>query len=178
MKTLTINQQAIIDSLTSEFNRINETRKENRAFNLIDANVLSEISDEIRRNNQEADAYKKYWKKCAMEEAQRIAELLQADLPMACVERFGKTNGKIDAPSIIIQRKGGICGHHENYVSFDVLLEYDGYTKQSHGCGYDNCIGFAYSYYNTPSKATKYYSLEELFEKSNIAEEIRKKIIR
>lgn len=178
MKTLTQNQKSIIDALTTEFNRINNQGNSPKQFNLVDISYLEDKTEEIRRNNQEADAYKKYWKKCAMEEAQRIAELLQADLPMACVERFGKTNGKIDAPSIIIQRKGGICGHHENYVSFDVLLEYDGYTKQSHGCGYDNCIGFAYSYYNTPSKATKYYSLEELFEKSNIAEEIRKKIIR
>lgn len=178
MKKLTINQQAIIDSLTSEFNRINETRKENRAFNLIDANVLSEISEEIRRNNQEADAYKKYWHQLAMDEAERVAALLQADLPMACVERFGKSNGKVDAPSVIIQRQRGICGHHENYVSFDIERKFGGYVQQSHGCGYQEIVGLVYKYYNTPSKSTKYDSVEELFEKSNIADEIRKKIIR
>ena len=177
MKTLTENQQRIINELTSEFIRVNETQKESRTFNLIDASALNEINEEIRRNKDEADAYKKYWKKCAMEEAQRIAELLQADLPMACVERFGKSNGKVDAPSVIIQRRGGICGHHENYVSFHVEVKFDGYTKQSHGCGYDNCVGLAYSYYNTPNKATKYNSVEELFAMSNIADEIRKKII-
>ena len=178
MKKLTENQQAIIDSLTTEFNRINNQNNSPKQFNLIDISHLEEKTKEIRRNNAEAEAIKKYWLQLAMDEAERVAALLQADLPMACVERFGRGNGKVDAPSVIIQRKRGICGHHENYVSFDIELKFGGYVQQSHGCGYQEIVGLVYKYYNTPSKSTKYDSVEELFAMSDIAEEIRKKIIR
>lgn len=178
MKTLTKNQQAIIDSLTTEFNRINNQNNSPKQFNLIDISHLEEKTEEIRRNNAEAEAIKKHWHQLAMDEAGRIAVLLQADLPMACVERFGKSNGKVDAPSVIIQRGRGICGHHENYVSFDIERKFGGYVQQSHGCGYQEIVGLVYTHYNTQKKPNTYDSVEELFAMSGIAEEIRKKIIR
>ena len=127
MKTLTENQQSIIDAITSEFNRINSVNK-STSFNLVDASKLSSINDEIKRNKEEAEAIKKHWHELAMDEAERLAVLLQQDLPMACVERFGKSNGKIEAPSVIIQRQRGICGHHENYVSFEVVVRLGEYV--------------------------------------------------
>lgn len=178
MKTiLTASQQGMIDAITSEFNRINSVNK-STSFNLIDANKLSSINDEIKRNNEEAEAIKIYWHELAMAEAERIAVLLQQDLPMACVERFGKSNGKIEAPSVIIQRQRGICGHHENFVSFDVVVKLGEYIHQSHNCGYQNRVGLQYKYYNHSNRSSRYNSVEELFSQSNIADEIRKKIIR
>jgi hypothetical protein len=177
MKTLTENQQSIIDAITSEFNRINSVNK-STSFNLVDASKLSSINDEIKRNKEEAEAIKKHWRQLAMDEAERLAALLQQDLPMACVERFGKSNGKTEAPSVIIQRQRGICGHHENYVSFDVVVRLGEYVHQSHNCGYQNRVGLGYEYYNTPNKSTIYNSVEELFSNSKITDDIRKKIIR
>ena len=177
MKTLTENQQSIIDAITSEFNRINSVTK-STSFNLVDASKLLSINDEIKRNIEEAEAIKKYWHQLAMEEAERLAALLQQDLPMACVERFGKSNGKVDCPSVIIQRQRGNSGHHENYVSFDVVVKQGAYVQQSHKCGYHNSVGLGYKYYNSSSQSTTYDSVEELFANSNIADEIRKKIIR
>jgi hypothetical protein len=173
MKNLTENQQNIINSITSEFMRINRETEEKRVFNLIDSNALIGINEEIRRNKQESEAIKKYWHQLAMDEAERLAVLLQQDLPMACVERFGKSNGKVDAPSVIIQRQKGLSGHHENYVSFDVVLIFGDYVKQSHGCGYQECVGLEYRY-----NSKNYTSAEKLFAMSGIANEIRNKIIR
>lgn len=153
--------------------RINRETEEKRVFNLIDSNALIGINEEIRRNKQESEAIKKYWHQLAMDEAERLAVLLQQDLPMACVERFGKSNGKVDTPSVIIQRQKGLSGHHENYVSFDVVLIFGDYVKQSHGCGYHECVGLEYKY-----NSKKYTSASELFAMSGIADEIRNKIIR
>ena len=177
MKTLTENQQSIIDAITSEFNRINSVTK-STSFNLVDASKLLSINDEIKRNREEAEAHSKHWREVAMQEAERIAVLLQQDLPMACVERYGKSNGKIDMPSVIIQRQRGMCGHHENYVNFEVVVRIGEYVRQSQNCGYHECVRLGYKYYNSPSKSTTYDSVEELFANSNIADEIRKKIIR
>lgn len=173
MKTLTNNQKSIIDAIKKEFIRINETKEEKREFNLINVDSLKQINDEIRRNKEEAEAIKNHWEKLAMDEAERIASLLQQDLPMACVERFGKSNGKIDLPSVIIQRQSGICGHHENYVDFDVRGKMGKHIEQSHGCRYQECVGLEY-YYN----GLAYNSIEELFAESRIADEIRSKIIK
>ena len=177
MKTLTENQQSIIDAITSEFNRINSVNK-STSFNLVDASKLLSINDEIKRNKEEAEAIENYWRQLAMAEAERLAALLQQDLPMACVERFGESNGKHDCPWVIIQRQRGKCGHHENYVSFEVVVKQGAYVQQSHKCGYHKRVGLGYKYYNSPSNSTTYNSVEELFANSNIADEIRKKIIR
>lgn len=176
MKALTENQQSIIDALTSEFNRINSTPKAT-TFNLVDASKLASITDEIARNKAEAEADKKYWRELAMAEAERVAALIQQDMPMACVERFGKSNGKVDCSSVTIQRQRGNA-HHEDSVSFSVEVILGEYVEQSHKCGYHKSIGLQYSYYDSPSSAAKYSSVEELFEKSNICDAIRRKILR
>ena len=176
MNPLTQNQQSIIDAITSEFNRINSATKVG-GFNLVDASKLLSINEEIAKNKAEAEANKKYWHELAMLEAERVAALIQQDLPMACVERYGKSNGKIDAPSVIIQRKPGICGHYEKYVHFDIEVVLAGYVQQSHDCRYQKRVGLQYSYYNSASNPTKYSSVEELFAQSNICDEIRRKIL-
>lgn len=176
METLTKNQQSIIDAIVSEFNRINGISKIDN-FNLINASELYSINDEINRYKEEAELDNKYWISVAMEEARRLAELLQQDLPMACVERFGKSNGKYDLPSVIIQRERGICGHHENYVSFDVIVIKESVTRP-HNCGYSKGVRLAYSYWNSEYASTQYDSIEDLFSNSTIADEIRRKILR
>lgn len=173
MKALTENQQCIIDAITSEFSRINGLSATSGSFNLVDASGLMSINDEIKRNKEETDAINHHWYQLAMDEALRVAELLQQDLPMACVERFGKSNGKYECPSVIIQRKSGRCGHHENYVSFDVKIVYGDYVRQSHGCGYNKPIGLRYEY-----SGKSYDSVEDLFKNSQITKEIRIKILK
>ena len=174
---LTQNQQAIIDSLTNEFNRINNESTKG-SFNLININPLIDKTREIKENQRIAELDKQMWDKLAMDEAQRIAELLSEDLPFACVERYGKSNGHYDLPYITIQRGKGITGHHENHVCIQVTIVKE-WVKQSHDCGYEKGIRLGYERYehSYSNNRTIYNSIEELFEKSNIAEEIRIKII-
>ena len=111
----------------------------------------------------------------AMDEAQRIAELLQQDLPFACVERYGDSNGHYDLPSICIQREKGRAGHHERFVAIEVVVIKE--TKlQTHNCKYDKGVALAYKH-SYSGDETEYSSIEELFEKSTIKEQIRERII-
>lgn len=178
MKALTENQQCIIDAITSEFSRINGLSAKSGSFNLVDASGLMSINDEIKRNNEEADAIKKHWKQMAIAEADRIVILLQQDLPMLGVERFGKNNGRVDCPSVIIQKRFGICAHHTECVSFDVKIVYGDYVRQSHGCGYNKPIGLRYEYSGNYNERTSYDSVEDLFKNSQITEDIRTKILK
>ena len=175
MKTLTQNQQEIINKLTAEFERINSDSSKSK-FNLIDINPLIQKTNEIESNKRIEKLDAEMWNKLAMDEAQRIAELIQADLPFACVERYGKSNGHYDLPYVTIQRQKGITGHYENHVCIEVGIEKE-WESLTHNCGYKKGIRLYYSH-NYSNDKTKYNSIEELFEKSTIAEQIRVKILR
>jgi hypothetical protein len=175
MKNLTSKQQQIIDNLTAEFNRINSFAKMSSGFNLIDIEPLKRKSEEIKQNKLIAEQDAKMWRQIAMDEAERIAKLLQEDLPFACVERYGKSNGHCDLPSVCIQREKGRSGHHENFVAIDVLINTE-YEYQTHECSYHKGIGLSYRHEYVKDKC-RYSSIEELFEKSTIKEEIRTKIL-
>jgi len=172
MKTLTQNQQLIIESLTSEFLRINNEHRNEGSFNLINIDPLMQKTMEIKQNKREAEMDYEAWHNIAMQEAERIVQLLRQDLPNACVERYGESNGKYDAPSVLIQRKKGRSGHHENYVSIDVVVKKEA-VYQSHGCDYKKGVSLLYRHNDN-----LFNSIEELFEKSSIADEIRIKILR
>lgn len=175
MKNLTANQQQIIDDLTAEFSRINSSAKKTSGFNLIDVEPLRQKSREIEENRFIAEQDKKMWDRMAMDEAQRIAELLQQDLPFACVERYGDSNGHYDLPCVCIQREKGTAGHHERFVALEVVVIKE--TKlQTHDCDYKKGIALAYKH-SYSGDETKYSSIEELFEKSAIKEQIRERII-
>lgn len=175
MKNLTANQQQIIDDLTAEFSRINASAKKTSGFNLIDVEPLRQKSREIEENKFIAEQDQKMWEKIAMDEAQRIAELLQQDLPFACVERYGNSNGHYDLPCVCILREKGMAGHYENYVALEVVVIKE--TKlQTHDCDYKKGVALAYKH-SYSGDDTKYSSIEELFEKSTIKEQIRKTII-
>lgn len=172
MINLTKNQLEIIENLKNEFVRINESMYSKDKFNLIDVDELIRINAEIENNLEEKELDHKYWFSLAMQEAERVAKLLQEDLPNACVERYGKSNGHYDLPSICIQRRKGLAGHHENFVS--IAIEIDKETKElSHGCSYGRGVRLLYQYNNRC-----YTSIQELFSKSLISDEIRTKIIR
>jgi len=173
MKNLTNNQQELIASITAEFMKINESAKKESTFNLINVQPLFEKTKEIAENEKIIKADAKFWECMAMNEAERIAKLLQEDMSFACVERFGKSNGHYDLPSICIQREKGLSGHHENFVRIDVVIERESATL-SHNCHYSKGISLGYK---TDGSNDRYKTIEELFEKSNINEMIRKRII-
>jgi hypothetical protein len=79
MKTLTKLQQSVINNLTQEFERINSATRTSNKFNLIDVDSLNQVSEEIKRNNAEAEADQNYWRIAAMQEAERIVKLLSND---------------------------------------------------------------------------------------------------
>jgi hypothetical protein len=171
MNNLTKNQLEIIESLKNEFVRINESIHSKDKFNLIDVDELIRIKAEIKNNLEEKELDGKYWNSLAMEEAERVAKLLQEDLPNASVERYGKSNGKYDAPNIIIQRCKGLAGHHENFVSIEIAIDKE--TKElSHGCSYSKGVRLLYVY-----NKVWYSSIEKLFSNSKIGDEIRNKIL-
>ena len=175
MKTLTENQQAIIESLTSEFNRINNVPKQKRSFNLIDLAPLEQKSLEIQHYKEVAEADKKLWDKIAMDEADRIVKLLQEDLPHLVVERFGKSNGHHDLPVVSIQPRSGNV-HWEYCVRIEVKVNTET-IKQGHGCYYHKGVSLGYEH-GCARIRIRYNSIEELFEKSQIRESIRKTLVR
>jgi len=173
MKNLTNNQQELIASITAEFMKINESAKKESTFNLINVQPLFEKTKEIAENKKIIEADAKLWEEMAMNEAERIAKLLQEDMSFACVERFGKSNGHYDLPSICIQREKGLSGHHERWVQIEVVIERELATL-SHNCHYSKGISLGYK---TDGSNDRYKTIEELFEKSKINEMIRTKII-
>jgi hypothetical protein len=175
MKNLTQNQQQLISNITAEFIKINESAKKKNTFNLIDINPLFEKSNEIKENGKIQETDYDLWDKIAMDEAQRIANLLQADMPFACVEIYGKSNGHYDRPSICIQREKGLSGHHENFVSISVVVVTE-LECLSHGMSYQKGVGLAYKS-DYLGNDVRYSSIEELFELPEVKEAIRTKII-
>ena len=179
MKTLTQLQQSVINNLTQEFIRINSATRTSNKFNLIDVASLNQVSEEIKRNNAEAEADQNYWRIAAMQEAERIVKLLSNDLPMARVERYGESNGHYELPDVLIAPNtlyGVKRMHHEYYVNISVVVKKET-QQQTHGCVYKKGVSLQYQYYNTPSSSWLYDSIEELFEKSNALRDIRTRVI-
>jgi len=175
MKTLTENQKAIIESLTSEFNRINNVSKQTRSFNLIDLAQLEEKSVQVKHHREVAEADKKMWKEMAMGEADRIVKLLQEDLPHLVVERYAKSNGHHDLPIVSIQPRGGVV-HWEYCVTIEVVVKKER-VSQGHDCYYDKGVSLGYQHRDTDRPAT-WNTIEELFDNSQIKEYIRKRLVK
>jgi hypothetical protein len=176
MNTLTETQSQLISQLTQEFQRINSETKVNGKFNLVSAEELNQIAEEVRRNKAEAEADSNYWAKAARDEADRIVELLKEDLPMARVERYGKANQHYDLPDILIARKGDRLPHVSECVTIHVKVRKE-YTDQTHGCWYYKGLRLVYEYYNTPDSSAEYESIEQLFEQSNVRNHIRERVL-
>lgn len=166
---ITNTQQSIINSLLTEFARINEPQK-NQAFNFINVTPLAEKTEEIKVNEAIAIADREAWEKLAMQEADRLVLLLKQDLPTAVVERYGKTNGHYDLPTIMIRRNVKTSTHPESCVIFSVVVVKE-LIQQSHSCQYNKGVSLAYSFGGY--KDNKYNSMEEFIEKSGITERIR-----
>lgn len=168
---LTQTQAELIEKITSEFNKLNNNSTKS-SFNLIDVQPLIDKNEEIKNNRKIKEIDEIAWNKIAMIEAQRIVELLKQDMPNVCIEVFGKSNGHYEDSKICIQRKEGASGHHENWVEIAVVVIKE-VEHLTHGCDYMKGIKLGYKTDNY----TPFSSIEDLFAKSNIKEEIRKKII-
>jgi hypothetical protein len=173
---MTQEQQAIIDALSKEFTRINEQRAAGKtSFNLIDINPLKAKSEEIARQKELERIDKEHWKQLCLAEADRIVKLLREDLPTLRVERYGEpTNKYSSAPKLFIMRKGeNTLPHHEDSLTIEVSFNHN-YVQDEWNNSYTRGRSLEY-------KAEGYRfvekTLEEALEKSEFAEQIRRKFL-
>lgn len=174
MNTLTKTQKEIIESLKSEFNRINNASKQTRSFNLIDIAPLDEKTKQIRQFKEEAELDARTWDGLAKGEADRIVRLLQEDLTSLVVERYGSHNGHHDLPTVVIKPKKGIV-HHEYCVSIEVVVNKER-VHQGHDCYYDKGVSLGYKHGDICPSRT-YNTIEDLLEHSLVKEYIRMRLL-
>jgi hypothetical protein len=156
MNNLTNNQQTIINQIIGEFNRMNTANNSNKKFNLIDINPLEKINREIKEFEELANADSKAWEKIANNEAQRIVDLLKEDLKGYSVQKYGKENGFIDIPVILIRKSDKHSTHNEDSVRIQVHIQKE--DKLVHGSFKQFGIGLKYS---STYNGLRYNTIEE-----------------
>jgi len=169
------NQQQIIDSLIAEFNRINSMNANNKTFNLINIEPLNAKTDEIKRYKAMREADKKAWNELAYQEVYRLIDLFKQDLPNACIEKYGKENGHIDIPSIIIGKdERHTRGHSENHVSIHIEVRTNKMVKDSYGgtWSFGSELIYRYGIFNK-----EYKTIEEVVTSKEFLEELRLKVL-
>lgn len=165
---LTDNQQSIVDSLVSEFTRINNSKTKRRKFKLVDIDPLCAINDEIEVNKAVANADAEHWKMLRKAEAERIADLLKHDLPNAVIE-------VIDF-KIRITRNGYSELKPREVVCIYIKTRTET-VGQSHGCYYSRGVRLQYEGWDYTSQGEYYNSIEELIEKSDFKNHLRKHVL-
>jgi hypothetical protein len=173
---MTQEQRAIIDALSKEFTRINEQKAAGKtSFNLIDISPLKAKSEEIARQKELERIDKEHWEQLCLAEADRIVKLLREDLPMLRVERYGEpTNNYSLAPNLFITRKGGnTLPHHEERLRIEVNFKIT-YVQDEWHNSYKRGKSLEYK-----AEGHRYFekTLEEALEKSEFAEQVRRKFL-
>lgn len=179
MKKITEQQQEIINSLMTEFNRMNKTVESKASFNFIDIEPLIDKTREIENNNAIIKADAEAWKKLAIEEADRLVVLFQKDLPNSYVRRMGKGTGHYEDSTIIICKDESGMSRGDTGVRFEVRINTETNQYLSHDMRFDKGKSLYYREYGSWSLKgdVRYSSVEELIQKTNIAEEIRRLIL-
>ena len=172
MKKITEQQQEILNSLMTEFNRMNKTVESKASFNFIDIEPLIDKTREIENNNSIIKADAEAWVKLAIEEADRLVVLFQKDLPNLCVRRMGKETGHYEDSVIVIYKNESSIRLNSERVSIKVKVRTEVNLYLSHSMRFDKGKGFFYMNYRGDD--TTYSSVEELIKETNIAEEIRR----
>jgi hypothetical protein len=171
---MTTNQQQIVNSLIAEFNRIEAEHKPKQTFNLINANVLNEKTDEIARYKAEEKANQETWDKMADDEARRLVKLFQEDLPTASVQKYGRENGHYDLPIVLIRRNERTSTHHDSCVTVSVIISKSIDVRDSFGNAYERGVQLKYRFsYGGDS----FNSIEELVSDKRFLEELRVKVL-
>jgi hypothetical protein len=171
---ITPTQQNILDSLVNEFNRINNEPTPSGSFNFINTDPLLQKTMEIKQNKAIAKADKEAWNKIAIDEANRIVELLRQDLPNACIYRHSKENGYNDSSRIKILRDKNTSTDHYSCVTIEVIV-ITNEVYQTHGCYYENGVGLAYI--DMYRGDEKYNTMQDLANTKYFQEQIREKVL-
>ena len=170
---MNVKHQEIINTLINEFNRIEDSRNQNKGFNLINIDSLNEKTNEIQRFKEEAIANKQAWDDIANEEAIRLVKLFQEDLPNACVQKYGKDTGHYDLPSLMIRRNENSSKHYEDCVSIEVKILTET-IRDSFGNTYSKGLSLAYRFNYDKNE---FNTIEDLVKDSRFLETIRTRVL-
>lgn len=170
---MNVKHQEIINTLINELNRIEDSRNQNKGFNLIKIDSLNEKTNEIQRFKEEAIANKQAWDDIANEEAIRLVKLFQEDLPNACVQKYGKETGHYDLPSLMIRRNENSSTHYQNCVSIEVKILTET-IRDSFGNTYSKGLSLAYRF---NYDRNEFNTIEELVKDSTFLESIRTRVL-
>ena len=170
---MNVKHQEIINALINEFNRIENSRNQNKRFNLINVDSLNEKTNEIQRFKEEVIANKQAWDDIANEEARRIVKLFQEDLPNACVQKYGKETGHYDLPSLMIRRNEKTSKHYEDCVTIEVKILTE-IIRDSFGIPYSKGLRLAYRF---NYEDNEFNTIEDLVKDSRFLETIRTRVL-
>lgn len=173
---MTSQQQAIINALTEEFNRINSSVK-TKSYNLINSSALQE---ENNREREFAELSKKdasMWELAAYAEMERIIKLLEEDLPShVVVERYDANIGKYKRPSIQLRHESvHPRADHSSAVSIHICVKSEYRTRVSGGKGEKFGVSL---YYQTSAFSQDYATIEDLVSDDVFITTLRNKVIR
>lgn len=173
LKAMNVKNKEIINTLINELNRIEDSRNQNKGFNLINIDSLNEKTNEIQRFKEEAIANKQAWNDIANEEAIRLVKLFQEDLPNACVQKFGKETGHYDLPSLMIRRNENSSKHYEDCVIIQVKILTES-IRDSFDNTYPQGLRLAYSF---NYEKNEFNTIEELVKDKTFLESIRTRVL-
>lgn len=165
-------QQQIINSLISEFNRIDSMSANNKTFNLINIEPLNEKTNEIERYRAMLEADEKAWEELATQEAYRLIDLLREDLPNACIQKYGKENGYIDIPKIMIRKNKSTICHHEYYILIEINIKRNNKVTDSFGGSWTLGSELSYKYNNN-----EYKTIQDVVSDKRFLEDLRYKVL-
>jgi hypothetical protein len=176
---MTTEQQQIIDSLISEFTRINQSKGTSTKFNLIDTSVLDAKTKEINefKANEKLDI--DYWKRVADTECKRIVQMLKEDMPNNCIQQYGDNNNYYPDSSILLRHNAETSTHSDSCADIHIVVDRGGYVEDSYGNRYSR--GTKLQYRVSPSKessSTYYDTIEEAILSLTFLERVRTHIIR
>lgn len=175
---MTTQQQSIIDALTTEFARINESNTTKKGFKLINADALQEHTKANRLFAELSEQDLATWKRAAYAEMERIIELLEQDLPShVMVERFNTHIGKYDDSAIQLRHQSvSPKTHHENVVSIHVVV-----SKHRKSNDYGSNLDFGKGLQYTTSQTgwnTPFDTIEEAVNHKYFQDALRQRVIR
>ena len=170
---MNVKHQEIINALINEFNRIENSRNQNKGFNLINIDSLNEKTNDIQKFKEEELANKRAWERIANEETIRLVKLFQEDLPNACVQKYGKETGHYDLPSLMIRRNEKTSKHYEDCVTIEVKILTE-IIRDSFGNTYSKGLRLAYRF---NYEDNEFNTIEDLVKDSRFLETIRTRVL-
>lgn len=168
------NQQRIIDALVNEMTRIEAMHTPRTSFKLINVDALNDKTNEIEMYKAREKAEMEAWEELAQEEARRLVKLFKADLPNACIQKYGDGNTYYDLPSLVIRRNERTSTHPDSCVNIEVtIVKYDD-VKDSFGNYYRRGVrlNYRFNYGNE-----RYDTIEDLVSQRDFLESIRNKVL-